>query len=207
MAHIQQQEFVVLLRSKFPKYFKGTTVLEWGSLDTNGNVSFLFSNSKYLGVDVQEGENVDLVSAMNNININEDTLKWIRGDTKLIEGQPTKNTTFDILDLKSKFDVVYSCEMLQHDFFYKDSLKKMYTILKPGGLLFFTCGGYNRQREYVPLEWQNNEKFTKKNYCENITTHQFTKMFDLELLFCDFSIEYNGSGTTGGDLYFWGIKR
>ncbi len=51
------------------------------------------------------------------------------------------------------------------------------------------------------------KNLTKKNYCENITTHQFTKMFDLELLFCDFSIEYNGSGTTGGDLYFWGIKR
>ena len=36
-------------------------VLDIGSFDRNGNPRYLFQNSKYTGIDIQEGENVDIV--------------------------------------------------------------------------------------------------------------------------------------------------
>ena len=179
MAHFQQQLFIQETKQLFPRYFNNVKVLECGSMNINGSVRSFFSNCSYLGIDNHPGPDVDLVIPLHDIN------------------------NCDSKELMYNFDTVISCEMLEHDFYWDLSFKKMYSILKPNGLLIITCGGYNRKIHGVgdygsdPL----------KNHYKNITASDLTKTFDLEFLFQDFRIHYNGGGDLKGDLYFWGIKR
>lgn len=177
MAHVDQKEFVKKVKSIYPQYFANIRVIDCGSYDVNGNVRDLFINCDYLGVDNHAGPNVNWVLPLHHID--------------------TPNFSVQ------KFDTVISCEMLEHDFYWQRSLKKMYNILKPNGILIFTCAGYNR-REHGVREFSSDKA---KSYYENLTAKHLTDTFDLEFLFSNFSIEYNGSGGEMGDLYFWGIKR
>ena len=61
MAHPQQQEFCKRMSDLFPQYFTGKKVLDIGSLDINGNNRFFLTNCNYIGLDVGEGPNVDVI--------------------------------------------------------------------------------------------------------------------------------------------------
>lgn len=63
MAHIQQMEFLKYVKLAIPQFFKGTRVLEIGSLDMNGTVRGMFVDCDYVGVDLAEGKGVDVVCA------------------------------------------------------------------------------------------------------------------------------------------------
>lgn len=182
MAHAQQMQFVSETKNKFPHYFNKAKVLECGSLNINGSVRPLFTECSYIGIDNHPGPDVDLVLPLHSIN-----------DGSCQFGK----------ELMYNFDTVISCEMLEHDFYWDMSVKKMYSVLKPNGLLIITCAGYNRKIHGV-------EQFAsdpKASHYKNITVNDFSKVFDLEFLFQDFAIHYNGGGDEKGDLYFWGIKR
>lgn len=179
MAHFQQQLFVQQTKQLFPQNFNNAKVLECGSLDVNGSIRCLFSNCSYLGIDNHSGPGVDLVMPLHNIN------------------------NCDSKELLYNFDTVISCEMLEHDFYWDFSVKKMYSLLKPDGLLIITCGGYNRKIHGV----QEFASDPKASHYKNITVSDFSKAFDLEFLFKDFTIHYNGGGDLKGDFYFWGVKR
>lgn len=177
MAHIDQTQFVENQKKLYPQFFKNKRVLDCGSMDINGSVKHLFEECEYLGIDNHPGKNVDWVIPVHHLNT------------------PGYNI--------GVFDTVISCEMLEHDYYWKRSLKKMYTLLKSEGLLIFTCAGYNR-REHGVEEFASDNK---KSYYENLTISDITQVFDLELLFSDVTIEYKGSGGELGDLYFSGLKR
>ena len=61
MAHEEQKIFLESVKSKFSEKFKNCRVLDIGSLDINGNNRFLFENYEYIGLDIGEGNNVDIV--------------------------------------------------------------------------------------------------------------------------------------------------
>ena len=61
MSHSTQQDFILYTKNKFPNYFTNSKVLEVGSLDINGSMRSFFSECDYLGIDVGEGQGVDLV--------------------------------------------------------------------------------------------------------------------------------------------------
>ena len=61
MSHIQQLRFVESVKSRYPDFFKGTQVLEIGSLNINGSVRSFFSAGTYTGIDVGPGPGVDVV--------------------------------------------------------------------------------------------------------------------------------------------------
>jgi SAM-dependent methyltransferase len=177
MAHIDQRKFVEKIKNELPQYFNNIKVIDCGSYDVNGNIKDVFTNCNYIGIDNHAGPNVDWVVPLHHI------------DTPGMQ--------------VSKYDTVISCEMLEHDYYWERSLKKMYNILKSNGLLLITCAGYNRRKHGV-------EEFAsdlKQCHYENITVSHLLKAFDLEFLFSDFEIKYNGSGGEMGDFYFWGIKR
>jgi SAM-dependent methyltransferase len=177
MAHVDQRKFVEKIKNELPQYFDNIRVIDCGSYDVNGNIRDVFTNCEYVGVDNHPGPNVDWAIPLHHI------------DT------PTVRV--------NKYDTVVSCEMLEHDYYWERSLKKMYSILKPNGLLLITCAGYNR-REHGVEEFASDP--TRAHY-ENITVAHLLRALDLEFLFSDFGIEYNGSGGEMGDFYFWGIKR
>ncbi len=107
--HPDQQIWCKNLKNKFKEYFINKKVLDVGSLDINGNTRYLFENCEYTGLDIIEGNNVDIVSIAHEYDC------------------PA-----------CSFDVVLSTNALEHDIYYPLTLKKMYNLLKPKGLLFFS---------------------------------------------------------------------
>lgn len=180
MAHQEQQNFFLKVKSLFPERFEGCNVLDIGSLDINGNNRYLFSNYSYTGVDVGEGPNVDVVS---------------------------KGHEYDSKEL---FDIVISSECFEHDRYYKETIENCIRLTKPNGLFTFTCASTGRAEHGTrrtdgswasPLlaaydDWSD--------YYKNLTEEDIKEIIDIEDTFTSFYFEYNPSAH---DLYFWGIKK
>lgn len=62
------------MRSLYPSYFKNTTVLDIGSANICGTNRFLFKNCSYLGVDVLDYDNVDIVCEAKRVDLRADTV-------------------------------------------------------------------------------------------------------------------------------------
>src|SRR5664279_1442631 len=110
MSHASQLEFVGITKSLFPEMFVQKKVLEVGSLDINGSIRGFFENCDYTGLDVAPGPGVDLVC----------------------QGQ-------DYDAPSESFDVVISCEVMEHNPFWEQTLKNMIRLTKPGGLMVMSC--------------------------------------------------------------------
>ena len=54
MAHKEQKNYFELIKQRFPEVFHHKKVLDIGSYDLNGTNSYLFENSKVLGLDIEE---------------------------------------------------------------------------------------------------------------------------------------------------------
>lgn len=114
IVHREASDFIRSVKAKFPERFTGKKVLEVGSLNINGSVREMFTNCDYTGIDLAEGDGVDVVSRAHEFTYPE------------------------------SFDVVISSEMLEHDEHWERSLPQMYDNLKPGGLMVITCAGPKR---------------------------------------------------------------
>ncbi|MBT5909792.1 MAG: class I SAM-dependent methyltransferase [Opitutae bacterium] len=84
------------------------TIIDFGSQDINGSYRSLFSEKEwnYIGIDIEEGENVDLII--------KDQHKW----TEIID---------------SSIDVVISGQALEHTKYFWLIFQEIYRVLKPGG--------------------------------------------------------------------------
>ncbi|HET9553441.1 MAG TPA: class I SAM-dependent methyltransferase [Anaeromyxobacteraceae bacterium] len=115
MAHIEQLDFVSRIGRLLPRYFSRATVLEIGSLDINGTIRSAFTNCQYTGIDVAAGPGVDVVC----------------------EGQQ-----YDAAD--DSFDIVISCEVMEHNPHWVETFKNMVRLSKRDGLIVMTCGSLGR---------------------------------------------------------------
>jgi len=113
--HTQAKNFTLFVKQILIDYFNNKCVLDVGSGDINGNNRFLFENCEYHGNDVIEANNVTIVSK-------------------------TKDLPF----MDNSFDTIISTECFEHDPEYKESFIKIYNMLKPDGLFFFTCASTGR---------------------------------------------------------------
>lgn len=86
MSHQAQLDFVAIVRAMYPDYFVRKQVLEIGSLNINGSIRQFFEQCVYVGVDLGEGRDVDVVA---------------RGE--------------DLTYADGSFDVVASCECFEHN--------------------------------------------------------------------------------------------
>ena len=185
MAHPEQQEFVESVKQTRPEFFKGKKVLEVGSLNINGSIRPLFEKCEYLGVDVGEGEGVDLVCQGQELDHPDET-----------------------------YDVAASTECFEHNPYWAETFANMVRMTKKEGLVFFTCatdgrhthGTRSSHRECSPLTVQLGEGEQKEydNYYMNLNEEHFKEKFNFEELFS--SHEF-GVNRTSCDLYFWGIKK
>ena len=115
MAHPEQLQFCLGVKERFPKFFKGVRVLEIGAQNVNGSMRPEFENCEYIGVDVVDGEGVDVVCYGHEF----------QGDC-------------------GSFDVAFSCETFEHDPHASKTVSRMLDLLRPGGLFFMTCAGTGR---------------------------------------------------------------
>lgn len=176
--HIEQKQWCESIKKNFSSFFEDVIVLDVGSLDINGNNRYLFDEkSRYIGVDVVPGLNVDIVSQCHKLTF------------------PDKI-----------FDVVMSTNALEHDIYFPKTLKKMFNLTRKGGLLFFQAcsdGWY----EHGTLKTTPHNSGTSRldeswaNYYKNINRKDIESNLDLTL-FNLWKIE-----TIGKDITFWGIKK
>ena len=115
MAHYAQKIFFHTVKDKFPNNFKNVKVIDCGSLNVNGSLKDMFSDSEYKGVDIVAGDNVDEVCPIHK------------------------------LKYKNEFDTVISGEMLEHDEYWKESLLKMFNMCKSKGIIAISCAGKGRK--------------------------------------------------------------
>ena len=169
------------MKTILSSYFVNKRVLDVGSGDINGNNRFLFENCEYNGNDVIQTRNVTIVSK-------------------------TKDLPFE----NNYFDTIISTECFEHDPEYKESLIKIYNMLKPGGLFFFTCASTGR-REHGTRRTSPSESYGSignledmVDYYKNLTAIDLNEVLQLNKLFATWDTYYNPESF---DLYFLGIKK
>jgi len=86
----------------------------------------------------------------------------------------------------------------------------MVKLLKPNGLMIFTCASTGRPEHGTlrsspsdaPLLQLIDDKWA--NYYKNLTEDDIRAVLDVNDIFIDYGFEYEPSTY---DLYFWGIKK
>jgi SAM-dependent methyltransferase len=176
MSHRLQLEFVEITKSLFPEMFRGQKVLEIGSLDINGNVRSFFEDCSYTGIDVAPGPGVDVVC----------------------EGQKYDG-------LSSSFDVVISCEVMEHNPYWAETLTNMIRLLRPGGLMVMSCATIGRKEHGTTRSDTGASPLTVQkgwDYYRNLTSKDIRRAVDL----CPLSHWGFVTNWEGYDLYFLGVK-
>lgn len=153
MAHFEQQEFVRQVKAQFPQYFDNVYVLDIGSQDINGNNRVYFTNSKYTGIDVMPGKNVDVVSS---------------GATFVSE---------------HPYDIVISTECLEHDADWRKTLTNICeNLLADGGLFVFTCASEGRP-EHGTRRTTPKDSPATTDYYKNLTEQDIRSAIDIDTVF------------------------
>jgi SAM-dependent methyltransferase len=180
MAHPEQKEFCERVRARFPELFKNKKVLDVGSLDINGNNRFLFDDCSYVGLDIGEGPNVDVVAIAHEYGAED-----------------------------KSFSAIISTECFEHDMHYAKSLQNIVRMLSEGGLFIFTCATTGRP-EHGTMRADNNVNAPLlanhaewSDYYKNLTDEDIRAAIDVDLIFKHYAFEVNPDSC---DLYFWGIK-
>jgi len=178
MSHKEQQDFLTYVRDKFPTKFENCRVLDIGSLDINGNNRYLFTNYEYIGLDIGEGNNVDVVS----------------------RGHEYKD--------EKQFDIIVSSECFEHDEFWELTIKNGIDLLKPNGIFLFTCATTGRPEHGTKRTSPSDSPFTSTleyDYYKNLEENDIRQSINVDELFSEY--EFQSRLTWPQDLYFWGIKK
>jgi SAM-dependent methyltransferase len=153
VAHSSQLRFIQLLAQQLGEFFVDKRVLEVGSLDINGSVRSCFSRCEYIGLDVAAGKGVDVVC----------------------QGQD-----YDAPD--ASFDVVLSCEAMEHNPYWKATFLNMIRLCRPGGLLIMSCASTGRMEHGTARSEPTSSPLTVGlgwNYYRNLRERDFRRAVDL----------------------------
>ena len=178
MAHADQFEFVRTVKQHLPAFFEGVSVLEIGSLDINGSVRSFFTAGSYTGIDVAAGPGVD----------------------EVCQGQVVSHPS-------GTFDVVISCECLEHNPFWVETVSNMFRMAKPGGLAIISCATTGRAEHGTTRTSDGDSPLSISigwEYYRNISISEFRRTFGLDYWFDEFLLLANWHNC---DLYFVGVKK
>lgn len=122
------------------KNIENKKILDVGSYDVNGTMKPIFEKGQYVGLDMEEGPNVDIVGVSHDIPFKEE-----------------------------EFDIVISSSCFEHDDMFWISFQEMCRVLKPGGYMYIQApsnGPYHgwpgdNWRFYID-SWKALEKWGKK---------------------------------------------
>lgn len=180
MAHNAQREFCRSVKREHPDRFRDCLVLDAGSYDINGTNRSLFESSRYLGIDLIPGPNVDLVIRAHDFHAPAGT-----------------------------FDFIISTEMLEHDLYYGQTLDNFVRLLRPGGTLLFTCATTGRREHGTIASKPADSPGTVSRggawsrYYRTLSEDDVRRIVDVDRVFTTYEFSVNRSMM---DLYFWGVK-
>lgn len=176
MAHQSQLDYIRFLKQLFPDYFHNKRVLEIGSLDISGSVRQFFENCDYIGLDVAPGKGVDVVC----------------------QGQE-----YDAPD--ASFDVVISCEVMEHNPHWADTIRNMVRLCKSNGMVVITCATLGRAEHGTARSNPDSSPLTVAqgwNYYRNLTQRDFEQSGAVQpLRYRAYACQWYSN-----DLYFVGFK-
>jgi SAM-dependent methyltransferase len=159
MAHREQREWCELVKYAHDEFFVGTSVLDIGSLDINGNNRYLFEQCNYTGIDIGEGNNVDVVCS---------------------------GHLFKSDDL---FDVVISTECFEHDEYWQQTLKNVINnLLKDGGLFLFSCAAPGRPEHGTKRTSPKDSPFTN-DYYRNLSEADIRSVLNCNEIFSNYKFK------------------
>ena len=179
--HLEAIQFTYYIKICYPSNFVNCNVLDVGAGDINGNNSSLFTDCKIEANDVIQAKNVTIVSK-----------------------------TKDLVFKDNTFDTIISTECFEHDPEYKESLKNIYRMLKPGGLFVFTCASTGRPehgtRRTTPHDSYGTIGGLEEmiDYYKNLTIYDVNEVLPLKEYFSLWDSYYNDLSK---DLYFFGFKK
>ncbi len=161
MAHSQQRDFFQGIKNKRPEAFTGVEVLEVGSLNINGTVRDFFDSIRYIGADVAEGRDVDVVC---------------------------NGESLDYPD--NSFDVAVSAECFEHNPEWVATFQNMWRMSKKYVMVTCASEGRPEHgttrsdpgSSPLTLSW---------DYYRNLTEQDFRAEFNLDEMFTDYGFEYN----------------
>jgi hypothetical protein len=175
MSHLQQKIFVKHAINLINSKIAIESVLEIGSYDNNGSIRSIFPNNiDYLGLDLTEGPNVDMVYDGYNLNLNK------------------------------KFTLTICSEVFEHDVNWQNTFKNMINHSENNGFLVFTCASRGRPEHGTKRTNPNDSPGTQaigSNYYKNLTEKDFRKFFNLDSIFKSHFFYFE---KTSMDLYFIG---
>ena len=175
MSHSEQRALIQTVRTHLPDHFTGTRVLEVGSLDINGSIRSLFSSCDYTGIDVGEGPGVD----------------------RVIAGQLADYPT-------GHFDVTISCECLEHNPWWRETLANMLRMTREGGLVIMTCAGPGRPEHGTTRTNPALSPHTEAwDYYANLTPRRIARDVPLDLWLGDKTI---GVTWSSHDTWLVGLR-
>lgn len=177
MAHAAQLEFIELLSRTIPSFFNGARVLEIGSLDIKGSIRQYFNNCEYTGIDVAPGRGVDLVCQGQ--------------DYKMPDGF---------------YDHVISCECMEHNPYWVETIENMIRLCRPGGLVTMSCASIGRDEHGTTRTDKESSPLTVGigwTYYKNLSEKEIRNKINLEEHFVLSRFWCNWSRS---DLYLVGIK-
>ncbi len=155
-------QFIQKTKDHFPECFDDRLVLEVGSLNINGTVRDFFSNNKlYVGIDLIQGNGVDLVCAGNELD-HQDGL----------------------------YDTVISTECFEHDKNWKETFQNMYRMTCSQGMVIFTCASDGRA-EHGTTRTTPADSPATNDYYQNLNQADFTQAFSIYDMFSKHLFEYN----------------
>jgi len=178
VAHPQQLQFVEAFAEAAPEYFRDAKTLEVGSLNINGSIRQFFSGGSYTGIDIAPGRDVDVVAQGQEYNAPSD-----------------------------HFDTVVSCEAMEHNPYWQATLRNMFRMSRPGGLVLMTCATLGRGEHGTTRTKPRDSPLTVGagwNYYRNLSRAHVRRNLPLAEVFFDYRLWVNWASY---DLYFAGMKR
>ena len=178
MAHFQQLRFVEIASSLLTRSWQGLAVLEIGSHNVNGSVRPFFAGSDYVGVDLSEGKDVDVVASGHEVAFPDGT-----------------------------FDLTICCECFEHNPQWLQTFTNMYRMTKAGGVVLVTCASRGRREHGTARSSPEESPGTAAvgwNYYRNLNRPDFERRLDLGEMF---GVHAFFGNRVSKDLYFVGKKK
>jgi len=176
--HHEAMHFIYETKIIYPEYFIGKKWLEIGSANAYPSPKSHTKNCGWVGVDIEEGKNVDVVCLGHHYKSN---------------------------DL---YDVVCAFEVFEHDPYYDLTVKNMIDHLRPGGLFIMSCAYLGRDEHGTDHSSTHASPFTSKiddwkNFYKNRTPEDFRSITYWDRL----RLGYWGINEGFSDLYYRGFKK
>jgi tetratricopeptide (TPR) repeat protein len=174
--HWEAYQFIGAVKALLPQLFVKTKVLEIGAYHVNESIRTLFSDCKYTGLDLTSGTGVDIVASGHKFKV------------------------------ENAFDVVISCECLEHNPYYHETFLNMIENTASGGLIVFTCATTGRPEHGTTRTDPSQSPGTSAigwDYYKNLTESDF----DETVITTKLSDYYFFTNPSSQDLYFVGIKK